>query len=99
MDIHAGKQLKTDIIDHSAGFRLYCKIGDLIEKDQIIGKLHVNAEDINIEQIETLILNCLHFEESKDDVVIEKLIWKIIWLIRLKYILIIKILPNINVYF
>lgn len=44
MVIGAGRETKESIIDHAVGIRILKKVGDKVEKDEVIAKIYYNDE-------------------------------------------------------
>lgn len=63
MLLGAGRATKQDVIDPSVGIDLHKKIGDYVQKGDVIATLYVN--DKGIEDAKKLILDALSFGDSK----------------------------------
>ena len=74
MHLGAGRQTKNDIIDMSAGIYLNKKIGDKVNKGDLLATLYTNKNDITKGEQDVLIA----FEISEDYVNKNKLIYEII---------------------
>lgn len=62
----AGRMKKEDGIDHSAGIMLESKIGDRVEKEQILGYIYTNKETI-IEEAKYEFLSAYEIDEEKTE--------------------------------
>lgn len=58
-----GRNIKTDIIDHSVGFEFYKKLGDYVQKDEAILKIYHN--DKNLEETINLLQESIHISDEK----------------------------------
>lgn len=74
LELGAGRFIKDDIIDPTAGIIVYKKIGDKIKKGEVIAEIFTNKKK-SIDLVEQKILNAL--ELSKEKVKKPKLIKKI----------------------
>lgn len=64
VEIGAGRTKKDDEIDLSAGIILHKKIGDWINKDEVLAEIHLNKKNL-INKIEQEISNCFTITEEK----------------------------------
>jgi pyrimidine-nucleoside phosphorylase len=75
LELGAGRRTKEDKIDPKAGIILYKKIGDFINKGEIICELHSNSK-AKIRLAEEMIIESISFSKTKPQ--LPKLILKII---------------------
>jgi pyrimidine-nucleoside phosphorylase len=71
--IKAGRMKVSDTIDYAAGALLYPKIGDQMNKGDIIGEVHA-ATAAQAEEVATMILNAYKINEipkAKEDLILE----------------------------
>ena len=68
-----GRNIKTDIIDHSVGFEFYKKLGDYVQKDEAILKIYHN--DKNLNETINLLKESIHINDSKPS--LEPLVYEV----------------------
>lgn len=73
MRLGAGRETKADQIDLSVGVDLHVKIGDRVNKDDVIATLYVNGK--GVEEASKMILDAVKIgDQPKDEVLIKKII-------------------------
>ncbi len=60
----AGREKKEDIIDYSAGIYLHKKVGDFVEKGEILASLYTNKKEI-LEETDDLYKQAITYSENK----------------------------------
>ena len=58
MRLGAGREYKAQTIDLATGLILQCRVGDFIEKNQLLATIHVNNE-IHLEQASALVMSAI----------------------------------------
>ncbi|MCK9224216.1 MAG: pyrimidine-nucleoside phosphorylase [Candidatus Muirbacterium halophilum] len=65
MFLGAGRATKEDKIDMTVGIELFKKIGDKVQKDEILGKIFYNS-DKKLEEAKKMLMSAYKFEEIKE---------------------------------
>lgn len=68
-----GRNVKTDIIDHSVGFEFYKKLGDHVQKDEAVLKIYHN--DKNLKDTIKLLKESIYIDDGKPS--LEPLIYEV----------------------
>ncbi|WP_064579841.1 thymidine phosphorylase [Streptobacillus moniliformis] len=68
MVIGAGRETKESIIDHAVGIRILKKVGDKVEKDEVIAKIYYNDES-KVNASKEMILESYVIENEKLEVI------------------------------
>lgn len=63
IEIGAGRRKSDDKIDHSAGFEFMCRIGDFVEKNQPLVRVHCASPDL-VEKIKNSVLDAFEFSNA-----------------------------------
>ncbi len=63
IEIGAGRKRKEDVIDHAAGFIFLKKIGDKVERGEILAEIHCNEKALAEKVVESL-KECFHIQNK-----------------------------------
>ena len=60
-ELGAGRLTKDDVIDLSVGIVLNVKVGDYVDKNDVLAKVYYNEKQINVDEL----ISCFEFSFEK----------------------------------